>query len=127
MVDPSGRELRSVAEALVRKLEPVGIALTRDREGVVAIDDYVAHNCALWSAADRERLAHDIGAFVGECMIATYGLSWSTPPGGEPELVLPTGGRVAPLARASAALAPGSDARLTALFDETGAAIARGI
>jgi hypothetical protein len=126
MVDPLGRELRSAAEALARKLEGVGIALTRDREGVVAIDAYVEHNRDLWSAADRERLAQDIGAFVGECMVATYGLCWSAPPGVTPGLALPFGGRVSPLERASAAVAPGSIQRLTALFDETGAAIARG-
>lgn len=128
MVDPLGRELRSAAEALVHRLERVGIALTRDREGVVAIDTYVEHNRELWSAADRERLAHEIGAFVGECMVATYGLSWSASAsaGAEPGLALPFGGQVSPFDRATAASIPGNAARLTALFDETGDTIARG-
>ena len=126
MVDPLGRELRSAAEALVHRLERVGIALTCDREGVVAIDAYVEHNRDLWSAADRERLAHEIGAFVGECMVATYGLSWSASAGAGPGLALPTGGRVSPFDRATAASVPGNGARLTALFDEAGETIARG-
>lgn len=126
MVDPLGRELRSAADALTRKLQGVGISLTHDREGVVAIDGYVAHNRELWSASDRERLAHEIGAFLGECMIATYGLSWSASTGEAPGLALPFGGRVSPFDRATAALRPGQPAGLTALFDETGESIARG-
>lgn len=121
-MDPLRRELRQSADALVHRLARVGIQLGYEREGVDALDRYVADNRGLWSQEDRERLATELAAFVGECMVATYALSWRVDKG-SPALVLPDGSAASPLQAAYARL--DGDERLTGFFDRVGDAITR--
>lgn len=118
--------MRQSADGFARQIARTGIDLSFDREGVVALDGYVDRNRALWSAEDRERMSHVIGAFVGECMVETYGLEWQGQPDGAPGLALPFGGVELPVSTTLARLGPEGDASLTAYFDEIGARIAAG-
>jgi hypothetical protein len=118
-MDPLRREMRQHAGALVHRLARVGLELAYDREGVAALDHYVEDNRALWSSADRDRLAIELGAFVGECIVETYDLRWQA---GE-TLALPDHTSVAPRLAARTRLDGG--ARLTELFDRIGDALAR--
>ena len=119
-MDPLRRELRQSADALVHRLARVGVQLGYEREGVDALDRYVADNRGLWSPADRERLATELAAFVGECMVATYALSWCVDRG-MPSLALPDGSTASPLQAAHARL--DGDERLTTFFDRIGDAL----
>lgn len=119
-MDPLRRELRQNADALVHRLARVGVQLGYEREGVDALDRYVVDNRALWSPADRERLAHELAAFVGECVVATYVLEWSGD-ARAPAFALPDGTTASPLQAAHARI--DGDERLTAFFDRIGDAL----
>jgi hypothetical protein len=119
------QDMRNAAEGFARQLARVGVDLSFDREGVVALDGYVESNRALWSAEDRERLSHAIGAFVGECMVETYGLAWRGQTDA-PALGLPAGGVVTPVSTVLPLLGPQGGASLSTYFDEVGAWIAAG-
>ncbi len=122
-MDPLRRELRQTADALVHRLARVGVELRYDREGVVALDEYVEANRGLWSDEDRRRLAVELAAFIGECMVETYGLPWRDATGGGAVIALPTGKVADPLLGAVARL-DGAE-RLAACFDSVGAELSR--
>lgn len=126
-MDPQHREVRDLADILVRALQRVGVMLTYDRDGVAAIDAYVEDNRAHWNAADQERLCPQVGAFVGECMVAVYGAQW-TPreSGNEPGVLLGTGDTAFPIAKAYKFLRGDRSDSLLSFFDTTGTIIARG-
>ncbi|HWB77363.1 MAG TPA: hypothetical protein VG755_20490 [Nannocystaceae bacterium] len=119
-MDPLRRGLRQSADALVHRLARVGVQLGYEREGVDALDRYVDDNRGLWSPDDRERLATELAAFVGEAMVATYALSWRVDKG-TPSLALPDGDTASPLQAAHARL--DGDERLTSFFDRIGDAL----
>ncbi|MBC8071589.1 MAG: hypothetical protein IAG13_24905 [Deltaproteobacteria bacterium] len=125
-MDPVRRELRDEADNLVRALQRVGITLSYDREGVAAVDGYVEDNRAYWDDADRERLTGPIGAFVGECMVETYGASWHADPERGPGIALPTGDTAFPLTKAGKHIRGDHSDGVLSFFETVGAIIAKG-
>lgn len=126
-VDAQCRELRDLADGLVRSLQRTGVMLTYDRDGVRAIEAYIEANRAHWTEADGERMCGQIGCFVGECMIAVYGAQWSIrAQGDEPGVRVPTGDTAFPVTKAYKFLRGGPADSLLSFFDVMGTIIARG-
>lgn len=126
-MDPQHRELRDLADSLVRALQRVGVMLTYDRDGVAGIEAYVEDNRAHWTEADHERLCPQIGSFVGECMVAVYGAQWTARvTGEEPGVALGTGDTAFPITKAYKFLRGDRSDSLLSFFDTTGTIIARG-
>lgn len=126
-MDAQQREIRDLADGLVRALQRVGVMLTYDREGVRAIDAYVEGNRIHWTDEDRERLAVQIGCFVGECAVAVYNAMWSTAAeGAEAGVRLSTGDTAFPITKAYKLLRTDGEDSLLSFFDVMGSIIARG-
>ncbi len=103
------------------------MTLSTDRDGVAALEAYVAANRMHWSDADADRICAQVGSFVGECLVAVYGGRWESGDSGrEPGVRLPTGDTAFPIARADTFLRVGPDAGLVAFFDGIGQSIAHG-
>jgi hypothetical protein len=114
-------------DARCREVRGFGVTLTHDRDGVAALEAYVAANRMHWSDADADRMCAQVGSFVGECLVAVYGGAWEAGDSErEPGVKLPTGDTAFPIARADKFLRVGADAGLMAFFDEIGRSIAHG-
>lgn len=101
------------------------MTLTHDRDGVAALEAYVAANRVHWSDEDVDRMCVQFGSFVGECLVATYDGRWQVGDSErEPGVELPTGDTAFPIARAYKFLRVGADAGLMAFFDGIGESIA---
>ncbi|MBX7080920.1 MAG: hypothetical protein K1X88_17105 [Nannocystaceae bacterium] len=125
-MDPFRRELRDAADSLVRSLQRVGLELGYDRDGVAALDAYIERNRSYWSSDDRERLTGSIGAFLGECMVETYGGSWRDDPARGPGVALPTGDTAFPLTKAGKHIRGDASDSVLSFFEMTGVIIAKG-
>jgi hypothetical protein len=126
-MDARRREVRDLADGLVRSLQRVGVMLTYDRDGVAALEAYVVANRVHWSDADRDRMCSQIGSFLGECLVVVYGAQWSEQePGQGPGVVLSTGDTAFPITKAYKCLHGETDDGFVAFFDRTGTSIARG-
>jgi hypothetical protein len=76
--DPSIPEtLRAAAEVVVTKLaEELGRELAYDASGVEWIDGYIERVRPSFPADRRSGLVAHLAAFVGECIIRTFGGHW---------------------------------------------------
>jgi hypothetical protein len=127
IVDAQQREVRDLADGLVRSLQRIGVMLTYDRDGVKAVDEYVESNRVHWTHEDIERLAVQIGCFVGECAVAVYGATWTSVAQSEEVGVrLSTGDTAFPITKAYKFLEGGSGDSVLSFFDVMGTIIAKG-
>lgn len=69
---------RANADLVVRTFrERMGVKLTFDQAGVEWIDGYINRVRGNFTADRRSGLVDALGAFVGECIIRTFGGTWT--------------------------------------------------
>ncbi len=75
---PVPERLRAAAAELVKNFADGNVVqLKFDLDGVRWVDGYIERNRAGFPKGRREGLVAYLGAFVGECIISTYGGAWT--------------------------------------------------
>jgi hypothetical protein len=75
---PMSQRLRAAAEQLVKNFADGDVVhLKFDLDGVRWVDGYINRNRSGFPKGQREGLVAYLAAFVGECIIATFGGEWT--------------------------------------------------
>ncbi len=65
------QELKSLADNVKEKFN-----INYNEEGVKHVEDYINNNRQNFTPETRDRIIWNLGAFLGECIIANYGGTW---------------------------------------------------
>jgi hypothetical protein len=69
-------DFRELADGVIAALRGVGADLSYDRDSVAWIDAYIERNREHFSEEEANKVANNLGAFVGECLRAAHGGTW---------------------------------------------------
>ena len=69
-------EFRTFADGIIAAFRETGANLSYDRDSVAWIDAYIERNREHFSEEEANKVANNLGAFVGECLRAAHGGTW---------------------------------------------------
>jgi hypothetical protein len=69
-------DFRELADRVLAGLAETGAELAYDRDSVAWIDAYIERNREHFSEEEANKVANNLGAFVGECLRAAHGGTW---------------------------------------------------
>ena len=69
-------DFREMADRVIAALGATGAELNYDHESVAWIDAYIERNREHFSVEEANKVANNLGAFVGECLRAAHGGTW---------------------------------------------------
>jgi len=113
MIEKIRQNAQLVAATAENHLDtPVGY----DREGVCWLDGYIQRQHEHGDPANREALVNTLGSYLGECIIAVYGGSWTHTEYGW-GVAYDNGNAAFPFAKVAKQLENGAEDSVLSLFD----------